>query len=749
MASPRPLARANSLALWGGVECTANRVQDRWFHQLERSGHAQRDDDLERFASLGIEAIRYPVLWERIAPDGLQHADWRWPDARLARLRELGLRPIVGLVHHGSGPSHTHLLDDHFPGGLADYARAVAERYPWVRDYTPVNEPLTTARFSALYGVWYPHARSDAAFVRAVLNQCRATVLAMRAIRAVNPEARLVQTDDLGKTTSRPALADVAEFYNQRRWLGWDLLCGRVDRSHPLHGYLREHGASEAELDRFRERPCPPDVLGVNYYITGERWLDERVERFAPAHRGGAGGRPFADIEVARALRAPPGGIGPLLAEAWARYRIPLAVTEAHIDANREDQLRWIDEIWRATQAVRQEGAQVEAVTVWALLGSFDWNCLVTEARGYYEPGAFDVRASPPRPTAIAALMRELAAGVAPSHPVLAHGEGWWRRAHGRFLCEPADDDALAPPSPERAAAHARTPRPLLVTGALGTLGSAFVRLCEQRELGCVGLARTALDIADPAAVAAALDAHRPWAVVNAGGYVRVDQAEGDRAACLRANAVGAEVLARACAARGIAMLGFSTDLVFDGRLARPYLESDRVAPLNVYGMSKAAAEAAVLGAHDQALMVRTSAFFGPWDTSNFLWHTASSLARGEAVRAADDIVVTPTYVPDLVHACLDLLIDRASGLWHLSNGDPLSWHQWAQRAARLRGLDHALVHPGDAVAAGGAARPKYSALDSERGRLLPSFDSALERFFAALEDPAQRALQGFPVAAR
>src|SRR4029079_18828737 len=92
----------------------------------------------------------------------------------------------------------TAVRDPSFAMRLADYARAVAERYPWVTAYTPVNEPLTTARFSGLYGLWYPHLRSDLDFLRALLTECRATVLAMRAIREVVPGARLVQTEDLG-----------------------------------------------------------------------------------------------------------------------------------------------------------------------------------------------------------------------------------------------------------------------------------------------------------------------------------------------------------------------------------------------------------------------------------------------------------------------------------------------------------------------------------------------------------------------
>src|SRR5436305_17614 len=118
----------------------------------------------------------------------------------------------------------TNLLDDDFPQLLADYARAVAQRYPHVDAWTPVNEPLTTARFSALYGHWYPHRADDESFVRALLVQMRATILAMRAIREVNPDAMLVQTEDLGYTTSSPSLSYQADFENNRRWLSFDLL---------------------------------------------------------------------------------------------------------------------------------------------------------------------------------------------------------------------------------------------------------------------------------------------------------------------------------------------------------------------------------------------------------------------------------------------------------------------------------------------------------------------------------------------
>src|SRR4051794_36587056 len=123
--------RERSLELWGGVECTVNRVRDVYRDQVKLTGHHERQGDLERLAALGLKAVRYPVLWERIAPHGIENADWRWSDERLERLRELGITPIVTLCHHGSGPRHTNLLDPSFSEGLAEFARAVAERYPW------------------------------------------------------------------------------------------------------------------------------------------------------------------------------------------------------------------------------------------------------------------------------------------------------------------------------------------------------------------------------------------------------------------------------------------------------------------------------------------------------------------------------------------------------------------------------------------------------------------------------------------
>jgi dTDP-4-dehydrorhamnose reductase len=725
--SPQPLE------LWAGVESTVNRVGERFFDQLERSGHATRIEDLNLFAGLGVRALRYPVLWERTAPDCLQQIDWTWPDERLTRLRELKVRPIVGLLHHGSGPRYTSLVDSAFPEKLAQYARAVAERYPWVESYTPVNEPLTTARFSALYGHWYPHARDSLTFVRVLLTECRAIVAAMRAIREINPSARLVQTDDLGKTFSTPKLSYQADFENERRWLSFDLLCGRVVRGHPLWSYLMNLGIEEAELDWFAENSCPPDIIGINHYLTSERFLDERTERYPSCTHGGNGRDAYADVEAVRVCAEGTAGPRVLLREAWERYRLPLAVTETHLGCTRDEQLRWMKEVWDAAQSLREDGVEMRAVTAWSLLGAYDWNTLLTRVGNHYEPGVFDVRSSNgPRPTALARMLKDLAAGREHQHPVLSM-PGWWRRLT-RLSYPPVRRGG------QRRVRKTREPEismsagmsvPILITGARGTLGRAFARLCDERGLAYRLLTREHLDIADSSSVEAALNEFEPWAVINAAGFVRVDDAERERELCFRENTRGPQTLAAHCARRSIKLLTFSSDLVFDGRKASAYLESDQVSPLNVYGRSKAEAEARVLQLSPSALVIRTSAFFGPWDEYNFVTAALRALSAGQVFVAANDSVVSPTYVPDLVHACLDLLIDDERGLWHLANEGAVTWAELARRAARLAGLDSSCVEEQASVELNLAAqRPAYSVLASERGAsLLPTLEDALSRY--------------------
>lgn len=714
----------NDLQLWGGVECTVNRVGDAFSDQNLLTGHHDRPEDLDALAALGIAAIRYPVLWERVSPGDPHVCDWTWTDARLGKLRELGIDVIAGLVHHGSGPRHTDLLQDDFATGLAGHARNVAERYPWIGDWTPVNEPLTTARFAALYGHWHPHRRDEESFWRALLNQVDGVRLSMREIRKVNPAARLIQTEDLGRTYSTPELAPRAAFYNLRRWACWDLLCGRLTVHHPLWSRIAGFGLADRLL-AIADDPCPPDLLGLNHYLTSDRFLDPRMHRYA----GRGGTASFVDIEAVRVLEPAATGLEGALREAWQRYGIPIAITEVHNHCTREEQMRWMAEAWDTSTALRASGVEIEAVTCWAMLGSSGWDTLLT-AEGSLETGIYCLGGGRPRPTAMAGLLKGLPNG-APRHPVLT-GAGWWRRPI-RLLHPPATDPAHsigASTATNRSAEIAADARLLLICGATGTLGQAFARACRHRDIAFMLTGRADLDLADKRQIDAVLNAHRPWAVINAAGYVRVDDAEAEPDMCFAANTTGAINLAEACAARGIATASFSSDLVFDGGAGRPYRESDPPSPLNVYGRSKAEAEAALLRLSGAHLIVRTAAFFSPFDEQNFAIAVVRTLSEGHRFRAAADAVVSPTFVPHLIRAVLDLMIDGEAGLWHLTNGTAVSWAEFAQAIARACQLDERLIDAVPVAEMGWPARrPAYVPLGSTRGALLPSFDEAVKAF--------------------
>jgi dTDP-4-dehydrorhamnose reductase len=726
------------LELWGGHECTVNRVGDRWFDQTVRTGHQDRISDLARFAEIGFSALRYPVLWERTAPDRPDERDWSWTDERLNEIRRLGMRPIAGLIHHGSGPRYTHLLDETFAAGLAEHARAAAERYPWVEAWTPVNEPLTTARFSALYGHWYPHARDEGAFFTALLNQIDGVRLSMRAIRTVNPDAKLVQTEDLGHTFATAPLSYQAHFDNERRWLAWDLLTGRVGPDHMFWARMAGHGL-EDRLRAIRDEPCPPDVIGVNYYLSSERLLDHRIERYPLHRRGGNGEDVYADVEAVRAVQPSPMGLERLLEAAWKRYGLPLAVTESHNGCTREEQMRWLNEAWTTAKALKGRGVPMQAVTAWSLLGAYDWDQLLTADHGRYEVGVYDLRTGTPRPTAAVGLLKALARGEDPKQPVL-DAPGWWSRDI-RFEFEP-----VWPPHPDPvkrrwspAAAH---PQPLLITGATGTLGRALARGCEHRGIPYLLTCRGELDLGDPDAAPRLIETARPWAVINAAGWVRVDEAESHESDCRLTNAEGPARLARACAEAGLPFVTYSSDLVFDGTKGAPYVEDDPPGPLNAYGRSKAAAEGLVLGAGGRPLVIRTAAFFSPYDPHNFAQALVRSLTAEEPFHAASDLVVSPTYTPDLVQASLDLLIDGETGLWHLANPGRTSWAEFAFALARACGLDARLVRPAPAATFGWAApRPLAVPLASTRGRTMPPLEDAISRFahvIAAMHQPVR-----------
>jgi len=359
---------------------------------------------------------------------------------------------------------------------------------------------------------------------------------------------------------------------------------------------------------------------------------------------------------------------------------------------------------------------------LWAMFGMVDWRSLLTKREFLYDSGAFDIRSPEPRPTLLAKAAAALGRGERLDHPILDM-PGWWHRP-GRTLARP--NYSTLPGT--------RAARPILITGATGTLGNAFSRICSHRGLAHVLTSRADLDITDDASIAAALERHKPWAVINAAGFVRTWEADEKADECLAINAVGPERLATACKAAGIPLVTFSSDLVFDGKLGRAYVEPDPTAPACTYGRSKAEAEERLMAIDADTLIVRTSAFFGPWDRHNFLFRTIERLRRGEEIVASDRTIVSPTYVPDLVHAALDLLIDGETGIWHLANPGAVSWHALAREAASMAQLGRDAV---ERIRTDDADQAADTSLTSNRGVLLRPLERALSDYCAQLREVA------------
>lgn len=264
------------MELWASPEPTFARIDATTVRdQSAETGLDVRLDDAERIAALGVTASRVPVLWERVAPGDPHEHDFREPARRLEALRAAGIEPIVTLLHHGSGPQYTDLLDPAFPLWFAEYAEAAARAFPWVRRWTPINEPLTTARFATLYGVWFPNMRDDRAFGRAMVNQTLAQQAAMRRIRRVVPAAEFVLTEDLQRYAAGDAgVAEYAEFLRERVYLSAELVAGRVGEDHALATFLTERcGVDAFELAMMQRDAAVPDLVAFNHYPHSERFL--------------------------------------------------------------------------------------------------------------------------------------------------------------------------------------------------------------------------------------------------------------------------------------------------------------------------------------------------------------------------------------------------------------------------------------------------------------------------------------------
>jgi dTDP-4-dehydrorhamnose reductase len=201
------------------------------------------------------------------------------------------------------------------------------------------------------------------------------------------------------------------------------------------------------------------------------------------------------------------------------------ALTEVHLHCHREEQLRWFKYIYESCNELSSEGVAIAAVTSWAILGSFGWNKLLTVPRGEYEPGAYDMRSGVPRATALVAYIKNIT-GHNGVNKHLTSDKGWWQR-DTRLIYRPAAVEL-------NAVKFNYDVRPVAIIGRTGTLGKAFAKVCSDRAISCVVLGREDCDISEPYTIERIIQQYKPWAIINAAGYVKVDEAEADAETCFR-----------------------------------------------------------------------------------------------------------------------------------------------------------------------------------------------------------------------
>lgn len=713
---------SHPLEIWGGVECSVVRIHGTVHDQLNMNGHEERDEDLDLFTDLGLTKLRYPLLWEKYISQG--NFFFELHDRRLEKLRSLNVDPIAGLLHHGSGPFDTDMMQPDFAFRLADYAHTIAKRYPWIEYYTPVNEPLTTARFSGLYGIWYPHNRDDYSFARIFLNELKGVVLSMQRIQEINPNAKLIQTEDIARVHSTGKLKYQADLENERTWLTYDVLTGKFNPEHLFWQYFLDIGIPLADLEFFSENQHTPAICGFNYYVTSERFLDHRLPEYPESCIGGNDFHDYADIEVVRVSEQNLTGIEVLLKEASTRYNLPVALTEIHLACTREEQVRWFDEAYKAAVKLKSEGFDIRAITAWSLLGSYDWDTLLQLKGAYYESGVYDIRSGKPRPTAMVKLLKSYTNHNFPYQSLLEI-PGWWERnIRIKYHIPDNLDDEI-----DKELLNYQQLKPLIIFGD-GSMAFAFEKLCKLRGIPSVKVPMKNYMAFSEDAIQNMIIQYNPWAVVNTAGNLKIDEAELSPINSFQEYTLFPKVLANLCRQREIPMLTFSTDQVFNGKKRQPYLESDTTDPLNVYGMSKKMAEDNILSTNPGVLIVRSGLMMNPWNNEDFLLKILFNNKDKQGRYAFSDIVMSPAYIPDIINTALDLLIDGEKGIWHISGPEAVSYYEFARLATDIAGIDKSNIYSIPSIRlASHALMPSYSVLQSAGGIVLPTLALSINNY--------------------
>jgi beta-glucosidase/6-phospho-beta-glucosidase/beta-galactosidase len=391
MSAPRASQRPFVFAV--GLEDTAIGVplrgSGRLLDEYELTGHLEQwRQDLARARSTGASAIRYGLPWYRVNPrPGV--FDWTWADEVIGHLAgETGLDVILDLVHYGTpGWLAGAFADPGYPAAVAEYAGALAGRYQgMVAAYTPLNEPLVTASFCGMRGVWPPYLSGDEGWVTVVTSIAAGVQESVRAIRAADAGAQIVHVEAVqAYDTADPSLREEMRLWERRCELPTDLILGQLAPDGPMWAWLEGHGADRALLSRLMSGAVRPDVIGLNYYP--ELSCRELVRLGdAVVHVAYDGGSGRLEQELRR----------------WhSRYGLALMVTETGVEGDADKKCAWLDEIVGSLGRLRDEDLPILGLTWWPLVDFVDWSwasdgAVVEEFYRRGEPGQPPVPVRPP-----------------------------------------------------------------------------------------------------------------------------------------------------------------------------------------------------------------------------------------------------------------------------------------------------------------------------------------------------------------
>lgn len=342
--------------------------------QMAKSRHYDLwQTDFSLLSHLGISYLRYgPPLHTTWLSDG--RYDWDFADVTFADLLRRDIVPIVDLCHFGVPDWVGNFQNPDFPGLFARYARAFAERFPWVQLYTPVNEMFVCAVFSGLYGWWNEQLTSDQGFVTALKHIVKANVLAMHEILDVRPDAIFIQSESTEYFhAEKPEAIRPAEIMNARRFLSLDLNYGKRVES-TMYEYLLDNGMTREEYHFFLSKNLRHHcIMGNDYYVTNEH-------RVAPDGRTRAAGDIFGYDEITRQYHA--------------RYGLPLMHTETNRNegASGAEAVEWLWKQWANVLRIRNDGVPTLGFTWYSLIDQVDWDTALREENNRVNPlGLFDM----------------------------------------------------------------------------------------------------------------------------------------------------------------------------------------------------------------------------------------------------------------------------------------------------------------------------------------------------------------------